>query len=169
MFYHFISQTIFNRCAELWVLYKYQKIVTERMICHNFEKNMGQVLHCNTSFNSRLNRKCKVQLMISLSKDRDIQLLQHPLIFILWLSNKLLWGLVAAAEICWKISEILQATGIVNTSGPFWGWLNHWTSRSDVFWFWISCLLPSCRDLCFWRLQKQVLDFLLIMYDLSTT
>lgn len=112
MFYHFISHNIFNRCAELWVLYKYQKIVTERMICHNFEKNMGQVLHCNTSFNSRLNRKCKVQLMISLSKDRDIQLLQHPLIFILWLSNKLLWGLVAAAEICWKISEILQATGI---------------------------------------------------------
>jgi len=70
-------------------------MIAGRMICHNSEKGMDQVLHCftllyNTSFNCRLNRKCKVQPMISLDKHRDIQLVQDHLIFIVWFSNKVL-------------------------------------------------------------------------------
>lgn len=48
----------------------------------------------------------------------------------------------------------------VNTSEPFTWWLNYWPSGRK----WcvlINFLLPSGRDLCFWRSQKQVLDFCL--------
>lgn len=73
-------------------------------------KNMGHVLHFNTIFKSKLNRKCVVQLMISLSKHRDIQEIQDPSHFVVWFSSKFLRGLVAAAEIFWKICSVLLQT-----------------------------------------------------------
>lgn len=47
------------------------------MLCDNFEKKTW-TMSFNTIFNSKLNRECAVQLMISLSKHRDIQPIQDP-------------------------------------------------------------------------------------------
>lgn len=98
-----------------------------------------------------------VQLTVSLSKHRDIQLVQDPLIFVIRLSNEFLWVLLSKAEICWKVSYVLQATDICEHIWTFLMVVKSLDFKTWCILVLISHLLLSGRELCFWRLQKQVL------------